>query len=136
VNVLPQIAQQVFNAGAVRANVAASEANKEAAVLQYIQTIHQDVGEVSDALIAYRENRKTSVAQFAYAAAAVDATRLANMRFEGGVTSYLEVLVSDTQSYEAELALVQAEYNERASLVQLYKALGGGWQSEPQEKHQ
>jgi len=133
VNVLPQLVQQIFNAGAVRANVAASQAGKEAALLQYIQTIHQDVGEVSDALVAYREARKTTLADHAYAAAAVDSTRLANMRYEGGVTSYLEVLTSETQSYEAELAFVEAKYDERADVVQLYKALGGGWQPEPQE---
>ncbi len=131
ISIVPQIVQQIFNAGAAHANVGFTEAGKEAATLQYIQTIHQDVEDVSNALVAYDEGRKTAVAQTAATAAALDATRLASLRYEGGVTSYLEVLVSDTQSYSAELALIQARYNERQALIQLYKALGGGWQPEP-----
>jgi len=61
-------------------------------------------------------------------AAAQDATRLANVRYQGGVTSYLEVLDSDTRYFDAQLGLAQAELNERLALVQLYNALGGGWQ--------
>jgi len=60
--------------------------------------------------------------------AAVDATRLANVRYKGGVASYLEVLESDDRSFTAELNLAQAQLNERLALVQLYGALGGGWQ--------
>ncbi len=131
VSIVPQIVQQIFNAGAVRANVALNEAGKEAATLQYIQTIHQDVEDVSNALVSYDEGRKSATAQTAETAAAVDATRLASLRYEGGVTSYLEVLVSETQSYAAEISLVQARYNERVALIQLYKSLGGGWQPEP-----
>jgi len=54
--------------------------------------------------------------------------RLANVRYQGGVTSYLEVLDSDTRNFEAEILLAQAELNERLALVQIYNALGGGWQ--------
>ncbi len=133
ISVLPQIVQQIFNAGAVRANVAGAQAGEEAAVLQYVQSIHQAVGDVSDALVAYEKNREYVRAQTAYAAAAVDADRLANLRFQGGVTSYLEVLVSDTQAYSAQIALAQANLDERLALVQLYKATGGGWQLPPQE---
>jgi outer membrane protein, multidrug efflux system len=132
VSILPQIVQQIFNAGAARANVSGSEAAKEAAVLQYVQSIHQAFGDVSDALIAYDQDRKNTREQALYAAAAIDATRLANLRFEGGVTSYLEVLISDTQAYSAEIGLTQAVLTERLALVQLYKATGGGWQPEPQ----
>ena len=131
ISIVPQIVQQIFNAGAARANVGFTEAGKEAATLSYIETIHQDVGDVSNALIAYDDGRKATVAQTAATAAAVDATRLALLRYEGGVTSFLEVLVSETQSYSAEIALIQARYNERVALIQLYKALGGGWQPEP-----
>jgi len=132
ISIIPQIVQQIFNAGAAHANVGITEAGKEAATLQYIQTIHQDVGDVSNALVAYDQNRKAEAAQARAAAAAVDSTRLANLRYDGGITSYLEVLVSEQQSYAAELTLVQSEYEERQAVVQLYKALGGGWQSEPQ----
>ncbi len=132
VSVLPQLVQQIFNAGAARANLSASQAGKEAAVLQYVQSIHQAFGDVSDALIAYDHNREYTVAEATNAAAAVDSARLADMRFEGGVTSYLEVLTSQTQAYGAQIGLSQAELNERLALVQLYKATGGGWQPEPQ----
>lgn len=132
VSIVPQIVQQIFNAGAVRANVAAAQAGKEAATLQYIQTIHQDVGDVSNALVAYDYGRNITEAEVEQTAAAVDSTRLANLRFEGGVTSFLEVVVSETQAYSAEIELVEAQFDERESLVQLYKALGGGWQAEPQ----
>lgn len=131
VSIVPQIVQQIFNAGAARANVGLNEAGKEAATLQYIETIHQDVEDVSNALVSYDEGRKNETAQTAETAAAVDATRLASLRYESGVTSYLEVLVSETQSYAAEISLIQSRYNEREALIQLYKALGGGWQPEP-----
>ena len=131
ISIVPQILQQIFNAGAAHANVGATEAGKEAAVLQYVQTVHQAFGDVSNALVAYEKDRQNVVDQTAYAAAAVDALRLANLRYEGGVTSYLEVLVSDTQAYSAQISLEQALLNERLDIVQLYKATGGGWQPEP-----
>jgi multidrug efflux system outer membrane protein len=131
VSILPQLVQQIFNAGAVRAGVGAAQAGREAALLQYVETIHQSLGDVSNSLVSYREARTSVAAQTINAKAAAESTDLANDRFEAGVTSYLEVLVSDTQSYSAELNLVQAQYLERNSLVQLYKALGGGWQEEP-----
>jgi multidrug efflux system outer membrane protein len=132
VSLLPQLVQQIFNAGAARANVSASEAGREAALVQYIESIRQGVGDVSDALLAYQKDRENTVAEVAYAAAAVDSARLANLRFEGGVTSYLEVLSSQTQAYGAQISLAQSQLNERVALVQLYKATGGGWQPEPQ----
>jgi len=132
ISILPQIVQQIFNAGAARAGVSAAEAGKDAAVLQYVQTVHQAVGDVSDALVAYDKNRQAAREQAAYAAAALDALRLANLRYEGGVTSFLEVLISDTQAYAAQISLEQALLAERLAVVQLYKATGGGWQPEPQ----
>ncbi len=61
-------------------------------------------------------------------AAAADAVRLARLRYSGGNTSYLEVLITDTNLYAAQLLLAQAQQQEALSLVQLYAALGGGWQ--------
>ncbi|HXW51367.1 MAG TPA: efflux transporter outer membrane subunit [Candidatus Acidoferrales bacterium] len=132
VSILPQIVQQIFNAGAARANYAASQAGEEAAVLQYIQSVQQAFGDVSDDLLSYQKYKENDLAELANAAAAVDSARLANLRFEGGVTSYLEVLSSQTQAYGAQISLAQADLNERLALVQLYKATGGGWQPEPQ----
>ena len=53
------------------------------------------------------------------------------MRYEGGVSSYLEVLDTERQFFDAEIQLVQAKRDESLSVIQLYKALGGGWQAEP-----
>ena len=101
-------------------------------MIQYLQSVRQAFGDVSDDLLSYQKYRENDVANAAYAAAAIDSVRLANLRFEGGVTSYLEVLQAQTASYGAQVSLAQAELNERLALVQLYKATGGGWQSEPQ----
>ena len=61
--------------------------------------------------------------------AATDARRLADLRYSGGATSYLEVLDSDTRLFVAELGLVQAQLTELTAFVEVYRALGGGWQS-------
>ena len=60
--------------------------------------------------------------------AAGDARRLADLRYQGGATSYLEVLDSDTRLFSAELDLAQAQLSELLALVQIYRSLGGGWQ--------
>ena len=83
---------------------------------------------MSDSLVAYRKNQEFRVQQGLLTKSAQDTTRLANMRYQGGVTSYLEVLDSDTRYFDAQLGLAQAQLNERLALVQLYNALGGGWQ--------
>jgi outer membrane protein, multidrug efflux system len=59
---------------------------------------------------------------------AKDASRLSDVRYRGGASSYLEVLDSNTRTYAAELTLVQAQLNEMLDYIQLYRALGGGWQ--------
>lgn len=59
---------------------------------------------------------------------AQDAARLSEMRFKAGTSDYLEVLTNETNSFSAELTLAQAQGNELTALVQLYQALGGGWE--------
>ncbi|MBV8366114.1 MAG: efflux transporter outer membrane subunit [Candidatus Eremiobacteraeota bacterium] len=131
VSITPQLIQQIFNAGAARANVSQSEAAKEAAVLQYVESVHNGYGDVSNALVAYKDDRKYAIDQAVNAAAAVQSLDLANARFDAGITSFLEVLDSETRSYSAQISASQAELKTRLDLVQLYKALGGGWQPEP-----
>jgi multidrug efflux system outer membrane protein len=131
VSVLPQLVQQIFNAGAARAGVSGAEAAREEALLQYVQSIHQSFGDVSNALVAYERDRESVAADSLAMAAATDSLRLANLRYEGGVTSYLEVLVSQQNAYGAEIDLVQQQLAWRLSVVQLYSALGGGWQEPP-----
>ena len=123
-----QLTQPIFTAGKIRSNVRLTEAQKEEAVLIYQQSIQQAFREVSDSLVAYRKNQEFRQQQELLSAAAQDATRLANVRYQGGVTSYLEVLDSDTRYFDAQLGLAQAQLNERLALVQVYNALGGGWQ--------
>ena len=123
-----QLAQPIFTGGKIRANVRLTEALQQEAVLTYQQSIQQAFREVADSLIAYRKNQEFREQQELLTNAARDATRLADKRYSGGVTSYLEVLDSDTRYLEAQLGLAQAQLNERLAMVQLYNSLGGGWQ--------
>ena len=123
-----QLAQPIFTGGRIRSGVRLTEAQQQEAVLIYQQSIQQAFREVSDSLVAYRKNQEFRDQQALLTGAAQDATRLSNVRYNGGVTSYLEVLDSDTRYFNAQLDLAQAELNERLGLVQLYNALGGGWQ--------
>ena len=101
---------------------------KEEMVLNYQKTIAGAFRDVSNALIAYEKQRVYREEQEKLVEAAQDATRLARIRYEGGATSYLEVLTTDSTLYSAQLTLVAAQQGEALTLVQLYSALGGGWQ--------
>ena len=122
------LSQPVFDAGRIRSTVRLAEAQRQEAVLVYQQTIQQAFREVSDSLVAYRKTQEFRVQQELLTRSAEDAARLADSRYQGGATSYLEVLDSDTRSFAAELSLAQARLDELDALVQLYRALGGGWQ--------
>jgi multidrug efflux system outer membrane protein len=123
-----QLVQPIFEGGRLRSGVRFAEAQKEELVLNYQQAIQQAFREVSDALVAYRKDQEVREQQDLLTRSAQDATALSQSRYSGGVTSYLEVLDSDTRYFSAQLTLAQAQLNERLSLVQLYGALGGGWQ--------
>jgi outer membrane protein, multidrug efflux system len=123
-----QLVQPIFTGGRIRSNVRLTEAQKQERVLSYQQSIQQAFRDVSDSLVAYRKNQDFRAQQELLTNSAQDATRLSTMRYKGGVTSYLEVLDSDTRYFDAQLGLAQAQLNERLALVQLYNALGGGWQ--------
>ena len=97
-------------------------------VLSYQKTIAGAFRDVSNALIALNKQRAFREQQEKLVAAAEDATRLARIRYQGGATGYLEVLTTDTNLYTAQLNLATAQQGEATSLVQLYSALGGGWQ--------
>jgi multidrug efflux system outer membrane protein len=121
--------QPIFNAGRTRSQVALAEARRQEAEIAYRQTIQQAFREVSDAIIGYRRLREFRETQEGLLRAAQDARRLADLRYQGGATSYLEVLDSDTRLFVAELGLVQAQLNELSEFVEIYRSLGGGWQS-------
>lgn len=122
------LAQPIFTAGKLRSNVRLAEAQQQTALLLYQQTIQGAFRSVSDALIAYRKSREFRAQEELLFQSAQGAAHLSHLRYNGGVTGYLEVLTNETNSFSAELALVQARLNELLALVQLYEALGGGWQ--------
>lgn len=127
-NFVGTLAQPIFNAGSLRANVRLSEAQQQETLLAYKQDIQTAFQEVANSLIAYRKYREYRAHQEELTIAAQDAAHLSEVRYRGGVTSYLEVLTNETNYFSAELNLARARLSERLSLVQLYNALGGGWE--------
>ncbi len=122
------VVQQIFNAGRLKANVRLTEAQQLEFVYTYQQTVRQGFREVSDALVGYQKTRELRGQLTELVAATQDAARLSDIRYRGGVASYLEVLTSQTNAFNAELTLARGRLNELLALVQLYAALGGGWQ--------
>lgn len=127
-NTAASLTQPVFEAGALRSGMGLVRAQEEQMLLTYKQTIIGAFQQVSDALIAYQKDREFREQQERLTSAAGDADRLSNVLYQHGGASYLQVLTSETNYFAAELNLAQAELNERLALVQLYNALGGGWQ--------
>jgi multidrug efflux system outer membrane protein len=122
------LTQPIFTGGRLRSGVRLAEARQKTAVLVYEQSIQTAFRSVSDSLVAYRKTREFREQEELLFQSAQDAARLSHMRYAGGVTGYLEVLTNETNAFSAELAVVQARQNELLALVQLYEALGGGWQ--------
>ena len=120
--------QPIFEGGKLRGQLKLSRETKEELVLNYQKTISTAFHDVSNALIALNKQRVYREQQEKLVEAAQDATRLARLRYRGGATGYLEVLTTDSGLYSAQLNLVNAQQGEAATLVQLYSALGGGWQ--------
>ena len=124
----PSVRLPLFNMGRIGAGVNSAEAQAEAALLQYQQTILQAFRDVADALVEQRKRREFRVQQELLTRSAEDTSRLADVRYNGGVSSYLEVLDSERQVFDAALGLVRAQRDEVLAVVRLYRALGGGWQ--------
>ena len=122
------LTQPVFAGGALRAGKRLAEAQEQEMLLTYQQTIINAFQEVSNSLTAYQKGREFREQQELLTAAANDADRLSKILYEHGGASYLQVLISENNDLSAELNLAQAELNERLALIQLYNALGGGWQ--------
>ncbi len=123
------LAQPIFAGGRIRSGVRLSEARKEEMVLTYQQTIQQAFRGVSDSLVGYQKSHEFRQHQEELVAAAQDAARLSELRYRGGATNYLEVLTNETNAFDAELGLAQAQLNELLELVEIYRNLGGGWES-------
>jgi multidrug efflux system outer membrane protein len=123
-----QVSQPIFTGGALRGNLRFAESEHEQALIAYRQTIQRAFGDVSDALIGYQKLHQVRVRQEDSVADLRESVRLSDMRYKGGTTTYLEVLDGQRSLFSAELTLAVARGNEYQSLVQLYRALGGGWQ--------
>jgi multidrug efflux system outer membrane protein len=122
------LTQPIFQGGKLRGQLRLSEETKKEMVLNYQQTIAGAFRDASNALIAVKKQRTSREQQEKLVAAAQDAVRLARIRYQAGATNYLEVLTTDSNLFTAQLNLVNSREGEAQSLVQLYAALGGGWE--------
>ncbi len=122
-----QIAQPIFQGGRIRSGYRLAWAQHDEAVLTYQQTVQKAFGDVSNSLVGYDDSRKYRMKLQEETATYKETARLATVRYQGGVTSFLEVLVTEQDYFASELALAQAWYFEMQNYVQLYQALGGGW---------
>ncbi len=126
---LGTLTQPLFEGGKLRGQLHLSEQTRDEMVLNYQRAISGAFRDVSNALIALNKQRAYREQQEKLVEAAKDSTRLARVRYEGGSAGYLEVLTNDSNLFAAQLNLVGAQQGEALALVQLYSALGGGWQS-------
>jgi outer membrane protein, multidrug efflux system len=124
----PQVTQPIFNAGRLKSNVRLAEAQQQIALINYERTIQTAFREVSDALVAHQKVREVRAQQEQLVATLQDRSRLSYMRYRGGVDTLLSALDADRDLFEAELVLARTRRDELVALVQLYRALGGGWQ--------
>lgn len=122
------LTQPIFTAGAIRNGIRLTEAQQHEALENYSRTIQTAFREVSDALIGYRQNAEQRAQQELLVNALRDTQRLSILRYQGGLDSYLQVLDAERNLFQGQLLLAQLEREERLSIVQLYRALGGGWQ--------
>jgi multidrug efflux system outer membrane protein len=123
-----QVTQPIFTGGALRGNLKLAESQHRQELIAYQQVIQLAFRDVSDALIGYQKLHQVRVAQETTVKDLQDTVDTSLARYRGGITTYLEVLDGQRSLFGAELDLAQARGNEYQSLVQLYKALGGGWQ--------
>ena len=124
----PQVTQPIFNAGRLRSNVRLATAQQELALIEYQRVIQTAFREVSDSLIQYRKVREIRAQQELLVGSLQERSRLSYVRYRGGIDTFLNALDADRDLFDAELRLAQTRRNELLALVQLYRALGGGWQ--------
>ncbi|MGH9328420.1 MAG: efflux transporter outer membrane subunit [Terriglobia bacterium] len=122
------LVQPIFEGGALRSNLRYAKSQFRQALVSYRQTIQRAFGDVSDALIGYRKYHQVLARQQESVRDLQQTVRVSLMRYRGGTANYLDVLDSQRSLFTAELTLAQARNNEYQSLVELYRALGGGWQ--------
>lgn len=126
-SIVPGVTLPIFNAGRIRSNVRVTEAQQREALVNYEKTIHTALREVSDALIGQRKTAEQRAQQELLVVALRETQRLASIRYSGGLDSYLQVLDADRNLFQGELALARLRQEELIAIVELYRALGGGW---------
>jgi multidrug efflux system outer membrane protein len=107
--------------------VRSAEARREQALLRYQQTVQQAFREVADSLAGCRKLAELRTQQEGLVESLSVAVDLADLRYRGGVASYLEYLDSERQLLDAQLRLVQIRREELTNVITLYRSLGGGW---------
>ena len=122
------LAQPVFNAGRLRNNVDFAEASHREALISYERAVYQSFRDVEDALVAHRKAREALVEQSAAVRASREALSVAESRYTSGLTSYLDVLDAQRTLLAAEVEESRTLLTQLVALVQLYRALGGGWE--------
>lgn len=127
-SVVPQVSQPMFTGGRLKNNVRLSQAEREFLLVDYQKTIQDAFREVSDSLIAYQKIKEIRTQRALLVDTLRDRSRLSYLRYTGGVATLLDALDADRELFDAERSLAIARRDELVSVVQVYKALGGGWQ--------
>lgn len=127
-NLFGQVTQPIFTGGRLKNNVRLSRAERDFLLIDYQKTIQSAFREVSDSLIAYQKTQEVRAQRALLVETLRDRSRLSYLRYTGGVATLLDFLDADRELFEAERSLALARRDELLSVVQLYKALGGGWQ--------
>jgi outer membrane protein, multidrug efflux system len=127
-NIGGQLAQPIFTGGRLKSNVRFTQAERDFFLIDYQKTVQGAFREVSDALIAYQKVQEVRTQREGLVDTLRDRSRLSYLRYTGGVATLLDALDADRELFEAERSLAQARRDELLTVVQLYKALGGGWQ--------
>jgi multidrug efflux system outer membrane protein len=122
-----QLLGPLFNSGRLRRNVEIEEARTRQLLLNYEAVFLNALQEVEDALVAVDTYRKEYELRNEQMEMATKASQLAWVRYDGGLTSYLEVLNLQSSQFNAELKASEAFKNQLSSIISLYQALGGGW---------
>jgi multidrug efflux system outer membrane protein len=128
----PAMTVPLFTAGRIKNTVKGFEARQQQAALQYLQTIQQAFREVEDALVSHRKVRDIRAERERRVTANRRALSMVTLRYERGLSTQLEVLDIQRELFSAELEFASATRDQLTAVVQLYRALGGGWQGQPE----
>ena len=127
-NFVPTATLPIFEGGRLRANVRLAEAQRAEALANYEKSITTAFREVSDALVGLRRTREQRAQEELLVKALQDSDRLSTLRYRGGLDSYLQVLDAERNLFQGELDLARLRQSELTAIVNVYRALGGGWQ--------